>query len=364
MFKIQCLKVLVTTMVLSTTIAQAQIKIKLSRNLPSNQENLLLRDFEVLKNMKFKYKADEETFKVMGIRNLNNKTYIKWLEDRVQYIIEDMNEDDIYSSILTLSNTHRFDNIGEFPEYDTVDEEVEKNPNVMTIMSNMGSALYEMGKDMNILLGMKFKESLWSSEIIKFSSPRTGMIMVGEGHFHERFLINKHNHKATSNSLSRLATLYHEARHSDGAGINLGFGHAVCPKGHDYYNFYACDKTLNGPYSIDVVVMKEMIKNCNDCTLTDKEKFKMKIIDAKNRVIKEYDEERTSVNDEMVALELRLKLLKMSSGLDISTILKKKDQVEIQEINEKLAILKEANTISTHKISKHIDPSPEGRRLK
>lgn len=94
-------------------------------------------------------------------------------------------------------------------------------------MTNIGAVLYQTGKDMGDLYS--FRMDGIGSVVVK--SPRTGILKIGSIYFNE--LYEDDSMSASSlkfiHSLYRMATLFHEARHSDGHGDSLGFFHVKCP---------------------------------------------------------------------------------------------------------------------------------------
>jgi hypothetical protein len=123
------------------------------------------------------------------------------------------------------------------------------------------------------------------SKIVPIDSPRVGIIQVGEGLFLERFRIQPKQIEAPANSIARLGSLFHEARHSDGNGASLGFGHAVCPAGHPYGGQNSCDRNRNGPYSVASAILKILLRECRDCSVEEKESLRVRILDYSSRII-------------------------------------------------------------------------------
>ena len=161
----------------------------------------------------------------------------------------------------------------------------------MVVMSNVGAGIYLDGK---------IKKSLMSVNIpgvgdLKINSPRTGIFKVGEGMF--KPLLNDPNSfddgssislsNSFANSVWRLGIFFHEARHSDGNGISLTFPHAVCPPGTVYAGFNACDRNLNGPYTIGATFLKKSVDNCSKCSSREKEALRNVYADSLSRVLKD-----------------------------------------------------------------------------
>jgi hypothetical protein len=125
----------------------------------------------------------------------------------------------------------------------------------------VGIAYYYMGKGAKNpeLLGYKFT-SVRGNALLKITSPRVGIVKVGEGLFGITPYIE--NPASIANAWFRIATLFHEAHHSDGNGKSLGFSHAVCPEGHKYFNYNACDRETNGPYAVGAILLKQARATC------------------------------------------------------------------------------------------------------
>jgi hypothetical protein len=151
-------------------------------------------------------------------------------------------------------------------------------------MSNLGAGLYLMAKQRQILLAMRRSDG----KIIPVTSPRVGLVQIGEGLFFKKFQVNPEVPGAPANSVSRLSTIFHEARHSDGHGESLSFGHAYCPSGHAYEGYPACDRNLNGPYTIGAQMLKTLTQGCGDCSIKEKTILKAIEADSRSRVLKAY----------------------------------------------------------------------------
>lgn len=55
---------------------------------------------------------------------------------------------------------------------------------------------------------------------------------------------------------------------------------------YDYQNLPICDLNLNGPYSIAALVMHELSKSCDECSLNQKEQIRLEILEDLTRVVK------------------------------------------------------------------------------
>ena len=284
------------TLLATTGLAQAN-DIYLSEKIKTPLRSKIQRDLNVLDNLKLK-DVHPRTLEVMGVSTLNATTASKWLNDRVNYVVE---EDALTVMKLLFKKTIyveqqnvSFPNANVIPYSQDPKNQIadlsamtSKQDDVLTVMSNLGAALYMGGKSQNTLYGMKVSRGLLKKQIkVTVDSPRAGIIQVGEGLFHQQLTINPENENALSNSLNRLATFFHEARHSDGNGASLGYAHSKCPAGHELAGEYACDESLNGPYAVGALMTVEMIKSCDDsCSEREKEILKLIALDSAGRIM-------------------------------------------------------------------------------
>lgn len=207
-----------------------------------------------------------------GITKMDGANMHNWLLNRVKYVVGETF--DLESNVV-VKRFHTFPNTPIPPGFESASDTEE----VTTIMSNIGAALYLIGKGEKILYGLKL-----DGTNVYAKSTRTGILQVGRGLFLERFSINKEL-LSNANSISRLGTLFHEARHSDGAGTHTGFIHAICPEGHDYAGHAACESSNNGPYSLGAVSEIQMIQNCTTCSTQDRSILTTRAADSLARIV-------------------------------------------------------------------------------
>jgi hypothetical protein len=285
-------KLLLASLLVTSAVANAGSGIILSEKIKPKFYKTLERDLDVLDGLKFKA-ADAETLELMGVSTLNARTASEWLGTRVNYVIEE----NALSVFKLLIKRVIFEERAHatFPNKDILPYSIDPanaKPAVdeeegVTVMSNIGAALYYGGKQESKVYGMKISRGLLKKSIkVAVESPRAGIIQVGEGLFMDRLTINPEKPNSIANSINRLATFFHEARHSDGNGSSVGFLHSPCPVGHDYAGLPACDENLNGPYTVGAVMMAEMLKACEDtCSIREKEILKLQVLDSKNRIM-------------------------------------------------------------------------------
>lgn len=293
-------RIITATLILAASAATAS-DIMLSKSIKSNLRDKINSDLKVIENFKFNPNASKEILTVMELNTLNSETATNWLNERVNYIISE-NALSIFNLLVRRvvfidRNDVDFPNANVIPysmDKSIIQNYVEKRDSTIdakeegfTVMSNIGAALYLGGKNERQVFGMKVSRGLLKkAEKVAVTSPRTGIIQIGEGLFAKDLAVNKENPDALSNSIFRLGTFFHEARHSDGNGQSLGFLHANCPAGHDYEGMPACDENLNGPYTVGSLMMTEMAKTCEDnCSEKEKQTLKLIIIDSANRIL-------------------------------------------------------------------------------
>lgn len=280
---------LLASLLATTSLAQAN-DIVLSEKIKNGLMKKIERDMTVLDNMKYK-EANPRTLEVMGLPALNTASASKWLNDRVNYVIEE-NALTVFKLLVKRviyveQDGVSYPNANVLPYSQDIGNQFVNKEEGITVMSNMGAALYMGGKTEKKLYGMKVSRGLLKKQIkVTIDSPRAGVIQVGEGLFDPRLTVNNENPTALANSLNRLATFFHEARHSDGNGVSLAFAHSKCPAGHDMEGLYACDENLNGPYTVGAVMMTEMIKSCDgNCSEREKEVLKAIALDSAGRIM-------------------------------------------------------------------------------
>lgn len=267
----------------------------LSKGINARLREKLEIDMQVLDNLKFKSNTNKATLDLLNISTLNTQSAVDWLGQRVNYVIEE-NALSIIKLIIKKSIYVERENV-QYPNADIHPfsstesssnfVETTKEDDGVTVMSNIGSGLYMAGKKEQKLYGIKISRGLLKKGIkVSIESPRSGIIQIGEGLFLREISINNENPEAISNSLNRLGTFFHEARHSDGNGLSLGFAHSICPTGHDLAGAYACDEGLNGAYAVGATMLKEMLSGCEEaCSEREKETIRAVILDSKSRIL-------------------------------------------------------------------------------
>jgi hypothetical protein len=253
----------------------AHAELKFANSVPANQKKLLAGDMFYMANQP--YTPDATLAQLMGISSNDGLTILSWVDNRMSRIVSD---DFNLEKSVSVINPSYYPTPAETPTLPTV----VKTPggsgsSVKTIMSNLGGAVYLIGKMQHVMLGVSI-----DGNTIPVSSPRFGLFKVGEGLFATETLIKSPPDSILSRYF-RLSTLVHEARHSDGRGETLGFLHAVCPAGHRYEGYAACDASSNGPYTIEAQFLKVASQSCKECQPGEKEMLNKMIVDSFSRTV-------------------------------------------------------------------------------
>lgn len=301
-------KLIISGLIMATTCTGANaLDITLSKSINSGLRAKIERDLKVVENFNFTDSANAFTLSTLGLEKLDAQSASGWLNDRVKYIVSE-NATSLFNllfrrAVYVERTGVLFPNATIIPY--SLDESsatstgssLEKNllqagngvesKQTFVVMLNIGTGLYYGGKQSSSVLGMKVSKGFFKkSERVNIESPRTGIIQIGEGLFAPQLTINSKKPDAIANSIFRLGTLFHEARHSDGNGESLGFMHITCPKGHTYEGQAACDENLNGPYMVGALMLAEMTRSCGEnCSEKETETLKAMIADSLSRVL-------------------------------------------------------------------------------
>lgn len=286
-----------------TSVLNAR-EIEISAKVSKSHRASIERDLEVLRRLQFS-KTPPRALEILGLKRLDNITAYDWLTQRVGYIVADQKFEKVSELVkkkIVYEKQYNVDyfemiNLKKLITSDETKDKVEEKAEAITVMSNIGTSIYNWGKANSRTVGFKFLDADNDEAFINITSPRTGIIEIGEGLFSPRKTINPRRPKSVANSIARLVTFFHEARHSDGNGASLGFYHSMCPAKHDMEGQYACDENLNGAYSVGAVMFVEMIVACEDeCTLSEKEVLKIAAMDSLSRVQKTTKSGRDSID--------------------------------------------------------------------
>lgn len=256
-------------------------RIKFADTLDKSQRDMMLQDLENLKSLSYYDPQGKVAALYKVTADTNNMQ--EWLYARSKYIVPESFKTDP-STVKIIKPHHIFSN----PTLPTLEKgrSVDPGATIQVVMSNLGAGMYLGGKMQNSLFALKIP----GVGEVPITSPRAGIFQVGTGLFQP--LLKKSGGtsiEGLANSLSRLSVYFHEARHSDGNGSSLLFAHAVCPEGSVYSGYNACDKNLNGPYTVGAEFTGATLHNCISCTEAEKEALRNRQADAYSRVIAEFD---------------------------------------------------------------------------
>ncbi len=267
---------------------------QMDSGVPADQKKVMLEDYAYLDQLQVLDEGkDLEIRRLLETPRISSPQLKQWLASRMKVVISE--KIDLEKSVRIVGRAAYYQNGGLMPDIDApvptptpkptpTDGSAKPASRPMVVMSNMGTAIYMYGKQNAKLLGLQGTDG----GILPIRTPRDGLVQIGEGLFHERLRVNPERVDLPANRLARLSTYFHEARHSDGNGKSLGFAHAMCPVGHAYQGYYACEKNLNGPYTTGAMVLKKLTEACADCSAKEKTTLQMIQADSLSRVLKTY----------------------------------------------------------------------------
>lgn len=242
---------------------ETQYGMMLDVSVPQEQRILINQDLSNLKNI-YIDSIDKKDLETVGLNSFYGEDLFSWLNKRVKYIA---GENFDYGNQAFIVDSHNYN------------PQVFEQNKVVTVMSNIGAGLYRYGKNNSMLIGINI-----AGQEFEIKSPRTGIIQVGEGLFNI-IQIKNSDPSSLANSFLRLHVFFHEGRHSDGNGNNAAFPHETCPSWHDYFGYYACDGSTNGPYAIGAAMLKGLQKACIGCSNSEIQTLKAFQADSEYRIL-------------------------------------------------------------------------------
>jgi hypothetical protein len=235
-------------------------------SVPSDQAELLVADLGKL-NFSF---PDTYGQDIMDISDFQSATMRAWLNERISRVVGESFQADLG----VVRSGQRYSSLGFAAGLDA-------NSNVKTVMSNLGGAIYLQGKSEQTLYSVEL-----GGQSVTVDTPRVGIIKIGEGLFTVN-RVKSSDLSAPVNSYLRLATLFHEARHSDGSGSDVAMPHVKCPSG-DYAGSYACDTRTNGPYEVGKLMLQRFASACKsfqECSEAEQRSMEATIADYDTRTL-------------------------------------------------------------------------------
>lgn len=243
-------------------------------SVPADQRTLMEHDLSFLSSIEMPAPTSSNDLTNIGIGDFSPNSLLYFLSQRIKFIV---GQEFDYTSQLYASTR---------PDGEpTVLVASQMTPFAATstqvVMDNLGASLYLTSKDTSYLLYL----NLEAAPNLAIRSPRVGIIRVGAG-FTDANAIKNVPLEAVSNTLLRISTYFHEARHSDSNKASVAFPHASCTSG-TYEGKYACEKYINGPYGIQNILMKYFYSVCQSkgCSSTEMAGLLIKIADFKTRMI-------------------------------------------------------------------------------
>lgn len=258
--------------------------IQFDSSIPDDQYKIMAQDLEDLEKFEFS-NPDSKILSVMELRDSSSRSMLSWLKDRVHYIVSEKYKPAF--QIRSESKNQTFPFANETPGSDgtnMVDFSIFDwfSPKIVTVMSNIGGGLYSFSKEEHSILTV----AIPGVNDVTLTSPRTGIIQVGKGLFDKDIAgLSDEPNQSIVRFAFRMGTFFHEARHSDGHGKSLTFPHVVCPTGHDYEGTAACDKNLNGPYTVGAHFFNSLARSCKNCSAHELEMLHIEALDSFSRIL-------------------------------------------------------------------------------
>ncbi len=333
-------------------------------SVPGDQVSAMSKDLRYLFDSPVN-SPDEEFKSLLGISEVSGPAMHNWLVNRVRHIIGEsfeLNDQNIRVQTGYIFPRTPIPVIGSEAGLNQDGD----NDGIKTIMSNLGSALYLVGKQgvkiNNVMTPVLYGLNL-DGQTVYATSTRVGIIQVGEGLFFKGLQVSE-NEQAPANSISRLGTFFHEARHSDGNGKSTGFAHDRCPITHPYANSFACEKSSNGSYSVGALTLRNLLANCTDCTEKEKTSLQLLVLDSFDRILSGanskvrleiYETTKKQYQEILMAYE---EIAPAATG-DLKTRI----EAEMKKIRDLLALIDIHMALlksDLNKVPAPLDASPEG----
>lgn len=241
-----------------------RLTVKLDPAMSSGDRRALAEDISKIMNFRIDARGDRMFQAAFGSNDSSG--VVRYLDERINYIVPgSIRLDSRLSTRLTVP---------------VVDEDF-----IGLVASNLGTNLWMAQEAMRpARLGFQL-----GGQWIPIRSSRVGIIRLGSAYRqYER--------------MNRIKTLVHEARHSDCTGgltqadvaqfragqplVNRSCGHehSICPNGHQYAGYPACDSTVWGAYAIEALYMRNLAR-CSNCSSEERQVAMAVSLEALNRVV-------------------------------------------------------------------------------
>ena len=195
----------------------------------------------------------------MGISDFSTASLNRWFATRMHYIVS---EDYSWKSNYQIQRV--------FSASPTVVADSSQQTSATTNASNMGGEIYLYQVPLGMVLNISVDGNMFTID-----TPRVGFVRIGPGLFSRR--IRSGSVTSLANSLLRLTTLFHEARHTDFNGSNAAAPHIVCTNIPELNGDYACEGYRNGPYEVGVAVLRHFLGSYSS-KLTSEERADLNMI--------------------------------------------------------------------------------------
>jgi len=312
----------------------------------------LKKDWEFFNDLNIEGAGGDEKrdFIVADIKNLleidgplTHTNIEDWLFSRVNHIVPPNYN---FKKVKSSDKSFRYENPTAIPHEDIMIkvEDIQDNQKEFremgVLMMNIGGLVYLSGKKEGVLYEMELN----SGKNVEIKSPRAGVIIPGS-QFKDFTKAEAKQGDNKAIKILRLATLWHEARHSDGNGASLGLLHDKCPNDHPAKGEYICENKRNGPYHIGAKMMRLMGNICSDCTTAENELLDELYLDSLGRITFT-DEDEKQLRETLATSEA---FLEKGTKNDVPLTAEEIDDLT-KKINESKEKLKEL----------YPDPKPEG----
>lgn len=259
--------------------------------LSQDERNLLISDLN--RTLEFQVQVDPKSFYGKAFGTGDSSGVIQYLSDRVHYIVPEsvdlqsrlsLGHDHSTALPLTLQSTIKAP-LSDFAAM--------TSSNLYTMATNVGTVLWFEA----LAVAPDTLTFTVGDTHVALDSSRVGVVQMGQGY------TLKHESRYAFPQLARIATLVHEARHSDCTGglaradltklmdgdmpdkPGCGHLHVRCPAGHNYEGAFACDGEAWGAYAIQALYSAALVQNCSNCTAEEQNQAIVIFSDSLSRVI-------------------------------------------------------------------------------
>lgn len=257
-------------------------EVNLSNRFNDDQLGILNRAFRSIDTLSFEgHAVESDVTDLLQIPSTSASHLSDWLVMRAKHFVSNKFTDGDYPVRVVDRNT-RVIHSANLTGLDQFDD---------SSAFNLGAFFYRYAlTEKTKLVGAKdiYFQIKVNRQWVDITSPRSGLVLLNPEIFNFGELSENGN-------LSIIATLFHEARHSDGNqhSNSLAFSHIKCPEYLELYSGrYACDNVANGAYAVEAKITKLYTdKACEqDCDERYRAIANAQYLDAKSRIITEDDE--------------------------------------------------------------------------